>query len=241
MAVSLDNLAVRYRQQLAVDHISGSFISGQATAICGPNGAGKSTLLKAIMGLQPYSCGQIDFNDLTIRDIAYLPQQSEIDRQHLPLTVFELVSSGLWHWNGAFKQINAEQQQKIQHVLVQVGLAAMAEHPACELSVGQFQRVLFARILVQDAKLILLDEPFNAVDAKTTCDLLDLLNQWQQEGRTIIAVLHDYEQVRKHFAYTLLIAKKVIAWGKTVDVLTDEHLAQALSSAMKWQDMSGMT
>ncbi|MFV3255193.1 ATP-binding cassette domain-containing protein, partial [Klebsiella pneumoniae] len=72
------------------------------------------------------------------------------------------------------------------------------------LSSGQFQRVLFARILVQDARLILLDEPFNAVDARTTQDLLQLVDRWRQEGRTLVAVLHDQAQVHSHFPQTLL-------------------------------------
>ncbi len=90
------------------------------------------------------------------------------------------------------------------------------------LSGGQFQRVLFARLLLQDAAIILLDEPFRAVDTKTVEDLLRLIGRWHSEGRTVIAALHDLDQVRAHFPKTLLIAREVVAWGPTKQVLTAE-------------------
>ena len=95
------------------------------------------------------------------------------------------------------------------------------------LSGGQFQRVLFARLLLQDASLILLDEPFRAVDAKTVADLIALILRWHGEGRTVIAALHDMEQVRAHFPATLLLAREVVAWGDTRKVLTPANLCEA--------------
>jgi zinc/manganese transport system ATP-binding protein len=102
------------------------------------------------------------------------------------------------------------------------------------LSSGQFQRVLFARLLVQDAHLIVLDEPFTAIDARTTQDLLRLVRTWHGEGRTVIAVLHDLDQVREHFPDTLLLARESIAWGATAQVLCSENLRQARNMAEFW-------
>ena len=118
--------------------------------------------------------------------------------------------------------------------LVAVGLEDFATRPISALSSGQFQRVLFARILVQDARLILLDEPFNAVDARTTQDLLQLVDRWRQEGRTVVAVLHDQAQVHSHFPQTLLMAREVIAWGDTAEVLTEARLRKASETAAHW-------
>ena len=100
--------------------------------------------------------------------------------------------------------------------------------------------MLFARILLQDARLILLDEPFTAMDAKTTFDLLELVRRWKEEGRTIIAVLHDYEQVRAYFPHTLLLAREVVAWGRTEQVLTDANLKRAVDTAAHWQDRAAV-
>jgi len=104
------------------------------------------------------------------------------------------------------------------------------------LSSGQFQRVLFARLLMQDAELILLDEPFNAMDSRTTAALLDLIHQWQAEGRTVVAVLHDDAQVRAHFNHTVLLARELVAWGPTAQVLTEPNLQRARALAEAWDD-----
>jgi zinc/manganese transport system ATP-binding protein len=91
-------------------------------------------------------------------------------------------------------------------------------------------------VLVQDAGLILLDEPFAAIDARTTADLLALLQRWKREARTVIAVLHDLEQVREHFEQVLLLARERVAWGPTADVLRAEHLFNARQMAEGWDE-----
>lgn len=235
MSIRLDNLTVSYRRHPAVHHVSGAFAEGEATAIFGPNGAGKSTLLKTMIGLQQPDHGRVDLGGLSRGNIAYLAQQAEIDRS-LPLSVFELVCTGLWQSCGAFGRVDQVGRERVDQALAQVGLTAMAQRQIGALSAGQFQRVLFARILVQDARLILLDEPFNAVDAKTTFELLALVQRWREEKRTVIAVLHDYEQVRAYFPQTLLLAREVVAWGATEQVLTDTNLQKAMMQAMHWQE-----
>ena len=231
--VRLHNLTVSYRGHPAVHHLSGAFGAGSLTAVVGPNGAGKSTLLGALGGTLRSFEGRIDRNP-TMR-VAYLPQASALDRS-FPVRVHELVAMGLWSRIGSFGALQARQRTDIDAALAAVGLAGFDRRWLGELSAGQAQRVLFARVLMQDAGLILLDEPFNAIDARTTADLLALLQRWKREARTVIAVLHDLEQVREHFEQVLLLARERVAWGPTAEVLKAEHLFKARQMAESWDD-----
>jgi zinc/manganese transport system ATP-binding protein len=170
-AVHILDLTVAYRGHSAVHHLSGAFVAGQLTAVVGPNGAGKSTLLGALSGTISDFEGRIK-RDLVLR-VAYLPQASALDRS-FPVRVREVVTTGLWSRIGSFGSIRPEDRNRIDDALAAVGLSGFGERWLGELSAGQAQRVLFARVLVQDAGLILLDEPFNAIDAHTTADLLAL-------------------------------------------------------------------
>ena len=228
MAIVLDNITVSYRSVPAVHHAYARFEPGSSWAIFGPNGAGKSTLLKAVMRLLPCDTGSVQWQGLQRRDLAYLPQQAEIDRS-LPMTVAELTALGLWHELGAFGGIRRAQRARVLQALEQVGMAAFAQRQIAALSRGQFQRVLFARMLVQDARFLLLDEPFNAMDAYTTQSLLMLLRQCQQQGKGIIAVVHDAAQARQWFDQALLLAREVMACGPAQQVLSDANLQRASS------------
>ncbi|MGP0092703.1 MAG: ATP-binding cassette domain-containing protein, partial [Xanthobacteraceae bacterium] len=95
------------------------------------------------------------------------------------------------------------------------------------LSGGQMQRMLFARLLLQDSPVMVLDEPFNAIDAKTAADLVALVERWHADKRTVLVALHDLDLVRAHFPETLLLAREPVAWGRTADVLTAENLLKA--------------
>ncbi len=227
MSINIENITVSYQKHPAVHHVSHVFNEGESWAIFGPNGAGKSTLLKAIMQLLPVDTGKVVWQGLARKDIAYLPQQSEIDRDQ-PMTVFELVAMGLWYELGFFGGINRKQKERIVIALERVDMQGFENRMIGELSNGQFQRVLFARMLVQEAKFLLLDEPFNAVDAATTEALLQVLKNAMDEGKSIVTVLHDIEQVKKHIPNALLLAKEKIAVGASVDVLTAENLQIAL-------------
>src|SRR4030081_574787 len=118
-------------------------------------------------------------------------------------------------------------RDKIAQALAAVGLNGFENSSIGTLSGGQMQRMLFARVLLQDAQLFVLDEPFNAIDAKTSADLVALVKRWHSEGRTVLAALHDMELVRAHFPETLLLARGKVAWGPTAQVLTAENLAEA--------------
>ena len=236
--ITLDNLTVTYRQHPALHHISGQFMPGSLTAVIGPNGSGKSTLLKSIVGLLPIeggrSGGALTLNTDAQR-IAYLPQLSEIDRG-FPIDVRDCVLLGCWGSVGAFGNVSHDKLARVDAALHAVGLQGFERRAVGSLSAGQLQRVMFARILVQDASLILLDEPFNAVDSKTTAGLLALVQQWHQEQRTVIAVLHDDAQVRQHFPQTLLLARELVGWGPTAEVLTEAKLMRARAMAEAWDE-----
>jgi len=236
-AVSFHDLTLGYDRHPAVHHISGEVVCDDLLALVGPNGAGKSTLLKGIVGqLKPLS-GSLSLDGFKPSGIAYLPQQIDIDHS-FPITVFDAVAMGLWHDIGAWHGLNRKRSLDVQEALHALGLQDLGDRGVGALSGGQFQRVLFARLLLQDAAIILLDEPFRAVDAKTVEDLLRLIALWHAEGRTVIAALHDLDQVRAHFPKTLLLAREVVAWGPTKQVLTAKNLAKARQLTEAWDEQA---
>jgi zinc/manganese transport system ATP-binding protein len=236
-AVELRNLTVSYRQHPALHHLSGSFASGSLTAVIGPNGAGKSTLIKTIAGLLP-SQGTLQTHTQGQR-LAYLPQLCELDRS-FPMCVHDCVLLGGWSQTGAFGGVTPSMLARTDAALRTVGLQGFENRPVGTLSSGQMQRLLFARLLVQDAQLILLDEPFNAVDSKTTAALLELVLQWHREGRTVVAVLHDDAQVLRYFPQTLMLARECIAWGPTAEVLTERNWQRARAMAEAWDETAAI-
>jgi zinc/manganese transport system ATP-binding protein len=230
-AFSLNNVTFGYDRHPAVHRLTGSFAAGSLTAVVGPNGSGKSTLLKGLIGLLAPLDGRLERNGLRRGDIAYLPQQAEIDRD-FPISVIETVLLGHWRRIGLFRPVTRALRRQAEEALLAVGLNGFSQRPIASLSAGQFQRVLFARMLLQDCPVILLDEPFTAIDAKTTADLLAVVARWHGERRTVIAVLHDLDQVRENFPEALLIAREPVAWGPTADVLRAEHLFRARQMAV---------
>ena len=225
-AIRFEDVTLGYGRRPAVHHLAGTITAGSLTAVVGPNGAGKSTLLKGIVGaLRPLQ-GRIDLSTGSATRIAYLPQAAEIDRS-FPLSVFDLVAMGLWSRSGLFGGIGRKDRGRIEEALAAVGLTGFERRPIGTLSGGQMQRALFARLLLQDASVILLDEPFTSIDQKTTADLLDLVRRWHREERTVVAVLHDLDVVKQVFPETLLIARSPVAWGETEDVLSAANLLKA--------------
>jgi zinc/manganese transport system ATP-binding protein len=210
--VRLSGVTVRYGRQTALDAVSGEFPPGSLTAVVGANGAGKSTLLGAIAGSVRLSGGSIRRGASTRP--AYLPQLSTIDCE-FPLTVRELIALGGWREFGAFRAPGPDIEKRAAAAAEMAGLADRLGRFIAELSRGELQRALFARLMLQDASLILLDEPFAAVDARTAAALIDHVMRWHQEGRTVIVVLHDLELVRARFPFTLVLARRCVAWGAT--------------------------
>jgi zinc/manganese transport system ATP-binding protein len=220
------DVTLGYDRHPAVHHLSGEVAAGALLAVVGPNGAGKSTLFRGLVGILKPLAGSIETFGLDIRDIAYLPQTADIDRS-FPISVYDFVGTGLWRFTGFFGGLGQAARDRIAQALAAVGLNGFENRPIGTLSGGQMQRMLFARVLLQDARLIVLDEPFNAIDTKTSADLLDLVRRWHAEGRTVLAALHDMELVRSHFPETLLLARGEVAWGATPAVLTSDNLLAA--------------
>jgi zinc/manganese transport system ATP-binding protein len=215
--VLLREVTVRYGRRVALEAVSGEFASGSLTAVIGANGAGKSTLLAAITGVVRLAGGRVEC--AARRRLAYLPQLSAIDRDY-PLSVAELISLGGWREIGAFRAPRSALRHRIAAAAETVGLSGRLERSIGEVSVGEFQRALFARLILQDATVILLDEPLAAVDAQTMSVLLDQITRWHEEGRTVIAVLHDLDLVQARFPSTLVLARRCLAWGPTEAALS---------------------
>jgi zinc/manganese transport system ATP-binding protein len=225
-AIRFKNVTLGYDRHPAVHHLNGDVERGALIAICGPNGGGKSTLIRGIAGsLTPFS-GTITLPGLKSREIAYLPQAAEIDK-NFPVSVFDIVAMGLWKRCGSFGGVTKSDTAAISATIGAVGLEGFEARPIATLSGGQLQRMLFARLLMQNSSLILLDEPFTAVDSRTVADLLALVARWHEEKRTVLVVSHDLDLVRAHFPHTLLLAREEIAKGKTTAVLTAENLLKA--------------
>src|SRR5262249_42828747 len=224
--ITLRDVTLGYDRHPAVHHLSGEVSSGALLAVVGPNGAGKSTLFRGLAGILKPLAGVIDLDGLDHRDIAYLPQTVDIDRS-FPISVFDFVGTGLWRVTGFFGGMGKGERDRITRALAAVGLNGFENRNIGTLSGGQMQRMLFARVLLQDARLIVLDEPFNAIDAKTAADLLDVVMRWHDEKRPVRAALHAFALARAIFPETLLLARGPVAWGPTAQVLTVETLSEA--------------
>ncbi|GJD69000.1 metal ABC transporter ATP-binding protein [Methylobacterium gnaphalii] len=236
-AIRLHCLTLGYDRHPAVHHLDGAIAEGDLLALVGPNGAGKSTLLKGLVGEIPVLDGRIERGPAKA-GIAYLPQAAEIDRG-FPLSVLDLVAMGLWRRLGAWRSLGRG-RAACEAAIAAVGLSGFEARPIGTLSGGQFQRALFARLIVQDARVILLDEPFTGIDARTVGDLIALIRGWHAQGRTVVAALHDFAQVRAHFPMTLLLAREPIAWGPTAAVLTPENLERARQLSEAWDETAAI-
>ncbi len=230
-SLKIENLTVTHGRHPAVHHLSFALKPGGLMAVVGPNGAGKSSLLRAIAGLHKPAHGRVA--GFEPGQVALLPQQAMLDRA-FPLSCRDAVLFGLWSESGALRAIPAP--ERAETALDAVGLHGFARRPVGSLSAGQFQRVLFARLLLQDAPVILLDEPFNALDARTAADLLAVMRRWHGEGRTILAVLHDLDLVRREFPETLLLAREAVACGATETVLSAENRLRARMMSEAWAE-----
>lgn len=231
--ISFKNVSVAYKNHLALENINGDLLRGGSYSLLGPNGGGKSTLLKVIMGLIRLKKGSIKYHGIQRRDIAFLPQLSEVDRS-FPLTVRDVVALGHCPSVGFFKSISNELQAQVSDALDKMGLGDYGDRALHTLSGGQFQRMLFARVSLQKASVIMLDEPFTGIDSYTMDDLLRILGEWNKAGKTLIVVSHDLDVVRTHFQETILLARRIISWGKTKEVVTLESLAKANHMARRW-------
>ncbi len=215
--IILHDVSLAYGRAPVVTGLSGRFLRGTLTAVIGPNGSGKTTLLKGLLGLIRPCAGSIVARQPR-RNLAYLAQASEMD-MGFPVTVEDFVSVGLWSKIGGLRGVAPGLAQQVSDAIAAVGMQGQARRGMEERSGGQLQRMRFARLLVQDAPVVLLDEPFAGVDEETTRALLGLVAAWHAQGKTVIAVLHDRDMVAAHFPQALAVAGRMVAWGETPTVL----------------------
>ena len=211
------NLTLGYDRHPAVHHLTARSTAGALIAVVGPNGAGKSTLFKGIVGaIKPLAgpCRSLRAVGRATSPICRRPPRSTA---RFPINVYDMVAMGLWRRTGLFGGIGKDDRDKIRDAIAAVGLTGFERRAIGTLSGGQMQRMLFARLLLQDARVIVLDEPFNAIDAKTSADLLDLVRRWHGERRTVLAALHDIDLVRANFPQTLLLAREPGGLGRHRD------------------------
>ena len=225
--ITIKNVGVSYAMQPHVLKDCNATIEGPTiTGIIGPNGAGKSTLLKAILGLIQ-SSGEILIDGepakKVLQKIAYVEQKSQIDFT-FPITIRECVALGRTVKKKPLQRLTEEDWEKVDTAIEEVGLTDLASRQIGALSGGQFQRVLLARCMVQEAQYIFLDEPFVGIDMLSEKVIMTILRKWKEEGKTILMVNHDLSKVKEYFDQVILVKHAIVASGKTEDVFIKKYL-----------------
>ncbi len=219
---------VAYRNREVLSQISKKLYFNKSYAVVGPNGAGKSTLIKAMMGQIPLSSGSLEYHQCMPNGFSYLPQVNGINRE-FPVSVLDLVCLGHWKTYGAFRSMKQTKSTAFA-ALNEVGLKYLESRQISQLSSGQFQRVLFARLILQDSRIIILDEPFSGVDVETEKDLLQLMEKWRKQNRCVITILHDIQTAKNCFTEVILLNRQIIKSGSASDVLTPRYISLAYSA-----------
>ena len=226
-AISVTELTVDYDGVKAIEDVNFMVNAEKLTAIIGPNGAGKSTLIKALLGLIPTRTGTISCFGTSPKQyrkyISYVPQRAQIDWE-FPANVFDVVAMGLYGELGLLRRFSSAHKDRVHSALTDVDMADFATRQISQLSGGQQQRVFLARSIVQDAELILLDEPFGGIDAKSEAVIVDILRRQKQNGKSIVAVHHDLSTVKDYFDDVILLNKTVTASGPVNDVFTKSNV-----------------
>lgn len=221
--LEIRNLALGYPELTLFRGLSMDVERGTTVAVLGPNGSGKSTFVKMLLGLHVPLSGRLSWQDGQPKEIGYLAQMTEFDRR-FPIRVRDLVAMGAWKGFGLRGRLDATAKAKVAAALDAAGVLDIADRSIHTLSGGQLQRTLFARVIMQDAPLILLDEPFAAVDQSTEAHLLTLIDRWRTEGRAVILVVHDLSSVLDHCDQALLLGGGKATHGPVKEVLTPERL-----------------
>lgn len=225
--LQIDNLSVRYGHHLALDHVSASFPHGTVTGLIGPNGGGKSTLINAIAGTAPIAAGSINYgaqplNRRRLR-IAYVPQAREVSWD-FPLNALDVVLMGITRDTGWFHRPSSAGQQRAEAALASVGMAGLGERHISQFSGGQQQRIFFARAILQEPQVVLLDEPLTGIDAPTRQRINELIREFADSGAAVLLATHDLDEVRDTSDQVLCLNRQAVAFGATDDVFTPETL-----------------
>lgn len=228
-ALEIHDLTVSFDKKPVLWNIDLTLPQGSLVGIIGPNGAGKSTLIKSVMGLLPLSSGYAKVFDKEIDEvrsrISYVPQRESVDWD-FPASVMDVVLMGRYSKLGLFKRPRKADKDVAIESLQKVGMEAFAQRQISQLSGGQQQRVFLARALAQQADIYFLDEPFSGVDAATEKAIIDLLREMSSKGKTVIVVHHDLQSVSQYFDWVILLNTRLIAYGPTDTVFTQENLQE---------------
>ena len=231
--LDIQNLTVAYDDTPVLTDVAVQFNAGKITGIIGPNGAGKSTLIKAMLGLIRSQSGTTTYNGRPIkqfqRQLAYVEQRKDLDLT-FPITVFEVVLTGTYGQLGLFRRPGKPERAASLAALDQVGLRAFADRQIGNLSGGQLQRVFVARAIVQQAEIIILDEPFVGIDLQSETAIMAILKQWRDAGKTIIVVHHDLNKVSRYFDDLVILNHGIVDAGPVAKVYQPENIAKTFSS-----------
>ncbi|MEM6914153.1 MAG: ABC transporter ATP-binding protein [Pseudomonadota bacterium] len=223
--LQIRNLALGYPGLTLFRHLSLDIEAGTTLAVVGANGSGKSTFVKTLLGLMAPLSGRLLWPNGVPGEIGYLAQMSDFDRA-FPIRVRDLAAMGAWRGFGFWSGLDRNGQMRVSAALEQAGVLDLADRALHTLSGGQLQRALFARVILQDAPLILLDEPFAAVDQSTEAHLLSIIREWQTESRAAVLVVHDLSSVLDHCSHALLLGGETASHGRVDDVLTPDRLVR---------------
>ena len=230
IAVKVEDLTIAYYRKPVVWDVDLDIKRGKLTAILGPNGAGKSTLLKAMLNLIPISSGKISFFGKPYKefrkDISYVPPSESVDWD-FPTDVLDVVMMGTYGKLGWIKRAGKKERELSLEALKKLGMEEFVDRQISDLSCGQQQRVFLARALVQDSEIYFLDEPLKGVDAKTEKEIMKILKELRDSGKTIIVVHHDLRTVEEYFDEVVLLNKLVVASGSVREVFTEENINKA--------------
>lgn len=231
--LKVQNLTVAYSDTPVFTDVAVEFNAGKITGIIGPNGAGKSTLIKGMLNLIKAQTGTVEFNGHALKQfqkqIAYVEQRKDLDLT-FPISVFDVVLTGTYGKLGLFRQPSQSDRQRWWAALEQVDLVEFANRQIGQLSGGQLQRVFVARAILQEAELIILDEPFVGIDLQSETAIMAILHQWRDAGKTIIVVHHDLNKVSRYFDDLVILNHGIVDYGPVVDVYTPANIERTFSA-----------
>jgi ABC-type Mn2+/Zn2+ transport system ATPase subunit len=242
--IDIDHLTVLYDGAPAIENLSLQIPEGARVAVVGPNGAGKSTLFKALVGELPIHSGYVSIHCQplgTHQDcVAYVPQREEID-WHFPVTVEDVVMMGRYGRLGWLRRASELDRQVVARSLQQIKISNLAQHSISDLSGGQQQRVFLARALAQEPHILLLDEPFNGIDAPTQKAIFALLDVLKRQKVTVMVSTHDLNQAIQYFDHAILLNKSLVAFGPPKQVFSSRNVRSAFADKVMLVDGTAVT
>jgi len=239
-AVEVENLSFSYGGDRVLEDVTFSLERGRFMAVMGPNGCGKSTLTKILIGILPGASGKVrvfgkdpaESPTEVQRMVGYMPQREHISK-NMPITVRDVVLMGRLARKGIISTASRRDMKAAKKALEVVGAGSLWKKRFTELSGGQQQKVILARALAVEADMLILDEPFAAMDVRSQQRVLEIISQMRDSGTTVIMVLHDVNQALHHLDRVLLLNRRAIGFGDPRDVLNRENLIEAYGAVIR--------